>query len=266
METVAVDSNRIFRPLLWLLIAAGAFFGLAPTIAPATFASLTGFAGTDLFVYRLAGAATFAYAVGLTAGSRASWAELRIPIAATFTFNAASVFACLLTIVTGGAQPIVFVILLASILFAAGTWQLLQHPPMLAAGKARAELERPIARWIRRLFAIGVVAATVFAVGPLFLGGEFGVLVGASGHDPFVYRQAGAATLGAAVGGILVYQAHRWSAARIPALMALTFNGLSVIAAIAEILRGGPWIAYLILVAAGFTTVGMGLALWRRGR
>ncbi len=261
-----MDSNRIFRPLLWLLIAAGAFFGLAPTIAPATFASLTGFAGTDLFVYRLAGAATFAYAVGLTAGSRASWAELRIPIAATFTFNAASIFACLFSLVTGGAQPIVLLILAASVVFAIGTGQLLRQPPMIAAGKARAELERPIAPWIRRLFLIGVAAAAVFGIGPLFLGGQFGALVGATGNDPFVYRQAGAATLGAAVGGILVLQARRWSAARIPALMALTFNGLSVIAALAEILRGGPWIAYVILAAAGFTTVGMGVALWRRGR
>jgi len=64
-----VDSNRIFRPLLWLLILAGGFFGLAPFIAPATFASLTGFAGTDIFTYRLAGAATFAYAIGLMAGT-----------------------------------------------------------------------------------------------------------------------------------------------------------------------------------------------------
>ena len=64
-----MDSNRIFRPLLWLLVIAGGFFGLASFIAPVTFADLTGFAGTDLFTYRLAGAATFAYAVGLAAGT-----------------------------------------------------------------------------------------------------------------------------------------------------------------------------------------------------
>ena len=42
-----MTSSRIFRPLLWLLILACGFLGLAWTIAPATFASLTGFAGTD---------------------------------------------------------------------------------------------------------------------------------------------------------------------------------------------------------------------------
>jgi hypothetical protein len=261
-----MSSDRIFRPLLWLLIAAGAFFGLATLIAPATFATLTGFAGTDLFTYRLAGAATFAYAAGLAAGSRASWAELRIPIASTLVFNAASIFGCVLAIIAGGVQPIVFVILLASIVFTYGTAQLFREPPMLAAGKARAELERPIAQWIFYLFAIGVAAAAVFGLGPLLLGGQFGVIVGAAGNDSFVYRQAGAATLGAAAGGYLVLRSRRWSAARIPALMAVTFNGLSVIAAIIEIANGAQPVAYLILAAAAFTTVGMALALYRKGR
>ena len=106
----------------------------------------------------------------------------------------------------------------------------------------------------------------MFGLGPLLLGGQFGSLVGASGDDPFVYRQAGAATLGAAAGGILVLQSRRWSATRLPTLMAVTFNGLSLIAAIVEIIRGGPPIAWLILAAAGLTTVGMGLALARRGQ
>ena len=261
-----MDSNRIFRPLLWLLILAGGFFGLASFIAPATFASLTGFVGTDLFTYRLAGAATFAYAVGLAAGTQASWVELRIPIASTLAFNAASILACLVAINAGGTQPIVFVILLASVAFTAGTWQLLRQPPLGVAGKARAELERPIADWLVVLYVVGVAAAAVFGLAPLLLGGQFGVLVGATGDDPFVYRQAGAATLGAAVGGIMVLQSRRWSATRLPTLMAVTFNGLSVIAAIVEIIRGGPPIAWLILGAAGVTTVGMGLALARKGR
>ena len=179
-----MDSNRIFRPLLWLLIAAGGFFGLAATIAPATFASLAGFAGTDLFTYRLAGAATFAYAAGLTAGSIASWAELRIPIASTLAFNAASILACLLAIIGGGAQWLVFVILAASTLFTLGTYQLLREPPMMAAGKARAELERPIAQWLVWLFMVGVATAAAVARGPHQLGGELGPNVGANGDHP----------------------------------------------------------------------------------
>ena len=155
-----------------------------------------------------------------------------------------------MAIIAGGVQPIVFVILLASIAFTYGTAQLLRNPPMIAAGKARAELERPVAQWIYILFAIGVAAAAVFGLGPLLLGGQFGVIVGAAGNDSFVYRQAGAATLGAAVGGYLVLRSRRWSAARLPALMAVTFNGLSVIAAIIEIANGAQPVAYLILAAA----------------
>jgi hypothetical protein len=261
-----MDSTRIFRPLLWLLILACGFLGLACTIAPATFASLAGFAGTDVFAYRLAGAALFAYAAGLTAGSRASWAELRIPIASTFAFGAATMLACLVSLVSGGAQLTVVLILALAIAFTAFAGRVLREPPIAAAGKARAELERPIAPWVIGLFTVGVAAAAVFGLGPLLLGGEFGKLVGATGDDPFVYRFAGAATFGAAAGGVLVLQSRRWSAARLPALMAVTFNGLSVIAAIIEILGDGAPVAYLILAAAGLTTVGMTLALYRRGR
>lgn len=260
-------SNRIFRPLLWLVILACGFLGLAFTIAPATFAPLAGFAGTDLFTYRLAGAALFAYAAGLTAGSQASWAELRIPIASTFAFGAAAIFACLASLFAGGAPLVVVLILALAVSFTAFAGQVLRDPPITAAGKARAELERPIAPWVVGLFTVGVSAAAVFGLGPLLLGGEFGRLVGASGDDPFVYRFAGAATFGAAAGGVLVLQSRRWSAARLPALMAVTFNGLSVIAAIIELLGGRATpVAYLILAAAGLTTIGMALALARRGR
>jgi len=261
-----LDTNRWLRPLLALLIAAGAVFGLAPLLAPGTFASLTGFAGTDVFVYRLAGAATFGYAVGLLAGWRASWTELRIPIAATYVFNAASIVACLVAIAAGNAQIVVYVILLASILFTAGTGALLRWPPLGAAGPDRPELDHPLPTWLTALFAIGVAAAAVFGLGPLILGGGFGTFVGATGADAFVYRQAGAATLGAAVGGAMVLMSRRWSAARLPALMALTFNGLSVIAAKVEIASSATPVAYLILVAAGLTTIGMAAALYRGGR
>ena len=262
----SVDTSRWFKPFLGVLIAAGAFFGLAPFLAPGTFASLTGFKGTDVFVYRLAGAATFGYGVGLAAGWRAPWAELRIPIAATLVFNLGSIVACAIAIAAGSPQPVVFVILLASIVFVAGTSTLLRTPPMAGLGPDRPELDHPLAAWLTALFVIGVAAAAAFGLGPLVLGGGFGTLVGATGDDPFIYRQAGAATLGAAIGGAMVLMSRRWNAARIPSLMALTFNGLSVIAAILQIATGPTPVAYLILGAAGVTTIGMAAALSRGGR
>jgi len=265
MDTATVD--RLFRWLLLVLILAGAFFGIAPFVAPTQFATATGFAGTDVFTYRIAGAATFGYAVGLAAGFRGGWSSLRIPIAATAVFNAASVAACLVTIGAGGAQPVVYVILAASIVFAVGTGYFLARPPAWTNGPSRSASARngELAPWVIALFAIGSIAAAFFGLAALIGAGGFGRAVGASGADDFIYRQSGAATLGAAVGGLLVMLSRRWDAARLPAIMAVVFNGLSVIAAALDIGAGRP-ITYVILVAAAAVSVGMLVALVRGGR
>lgn len=259
-------SEREYRGLLALLIVAGWFFGLAPFLLPAQFATAFGFAGTDVFVYRIAGAATFGYGVGLLIGWRASWAEMRLPFLATLIFNACSIFACLAAIVAGATPWIVFVILLASILFTAGTGYFLTHPPAFL-GPSRPSGDHELAQWVVALYVIGVVAAVFFGLASLFPAGAFGKAVGATGADDFIYRQAGSATLGAGIAGFFVLRSRRWETARIPTVMALVFNGLSVIAAILEIASGGgAWIAWIILLAAGLVTVGMALALRREGR
>ena len=258
--------NRLFPVLLLLLIAAGAFFGLAPFLLPTQFASFFGFAGVDVLMYRLAGAATFAYAVGLALGYRAAWPELRVGIAATAVFNLGSLVACALAVAAGGSQWVVFVIALASILFSAACLYYYSRPPT-DRGAASAADDRPIATWITALFVIGTLSALFFGVAALFVAGSFGHSLGYPGMDDFIYRQGGAATLGAGVGGVLVLMDRRWSAARIPTVMALTFNGLSVIAVLFDIAAGTVQpIAYVILAAAALVTVGTALALYRNGR
>jgi hypothetical protein len=266
MQTASRD--RSFSGLLILLIAAGGFFGLAPLVFPTQFADVSGFAGKDVFMYRVAGAATFGYAVGLAAGFRSGWTALRIPIVATFVFNAASVVACLVAIIGGGAQPVVYLILVASVLFTASTGYFLANPPGQAASAAAESTSASpdMAPWMIGLFAIGTAAAAFFGLAALIPAGAFGHLLGYPGLDDFVYRQGGAATLGAAVGGATVLMSRRWESARIPAQMALTFNGLSVIAALLEITSGGQPIAWLILAAAGLVTVGSATAIARGGR
>jgi hypothetical protein len=267
MAAVGPHDDRLFAWLLVLLVAAGAFFGLAPLLAPGLFANLTGFAGTDVFLYRLAGAATFGYAVGLAAGLRAGWDAIRIPIASVFVFNAASILACVVAI-AAGPQPVVYVILVASIVFTGATGYYLVRPPAARVGPSTGSVASApdLGTWVTALFVVGTVAAAFFGLVPLVLGGQFGQLMGYSGNDEFVYRQGAAATLGAAVGGLLVLRSRHWAAARIPALMAATFNGLAAIAALIEIAGGGQPIAWLILAAAGVTTVGMLAALIRGGR
>ncbi|MDQ2941690.1 MAG: hypothetical protein M3R05_05820 [Chloroflexota bacterium] len=265
---MAADTHeRLFRGLLVLLIAAGGFFGLAPFLLPTQFAELGGFAGRDIFMYRIAGAATFGYAVGLAAGFRSDWAALRIPIAATAVFNAASIVACLVEIMGGRAQPVVYLILLASILFTAATGYFLARPPVTPdVPDASGSGSSAMASWVVALFAIGTVAATVFGLAALIPAGAFGSAVGYSGMDDFVYRQGGAATLGAAVGGALVLISRRWESARIPARMAITFNALSAVAAALDIASGGPPIGGLILLAATLVTIGMSVAVARGGQ
>jgi hypothetical protein len=256
-------SERTYRPLLALLIVAGWFFGLAPFLLPTQFATAFGFAGTDVFVYRIAGAATLAYGVGLLIGWRASWAEIRVPFIATFVFNLCSIVACLLAIAAGSTPLIVYVILLASILFTAGTGYFIARPPYAATGGGG---PHNLAQWVVALFVIGTAAALFFGIASWGLAGAFGRMVGATGADDFIYRQAGAATLGAGVGGAFVLLARRWETARIPTIMALVFNGLSVVAAILQMSTGTYGIAPVILAAAGVVTVGSAVALYRRGR
>jgi hypothetical protein len=258
-------ADRLFPVLVALTAIAGGFFGLAPFLAPTQFAQVFGFAGVDTFGYRIAGAASFGYAVGLAVGYRASWRELRVPIAATAVFNLGSLFACMLAIANGGAQPVVYLILVASLIFAPACLYYLWRPP---AGRAAtpADLDHPLATWVVALFAVGTLAALGFGVLTLLLGGDFGKLLGYPGMDSFVYRQGGAATLGAGIGGVMVLMNRNWATARLPALMALTFNGLAVGAAVLDILAGTAQpVTWLILAAAGLVSIGSAIALTRRG-
>ena len=259
-------SNRAFPWLLRLLIAVAAFFGLGPFLVPGLLASLGGYAGEDLLAYRLAGAATLGYAVGLAVGYRASWAELRVPITATAVFNLASIFGCLVSIGGGDAQPIVYVILPVSVVFSASCLYYLRQPPTDRVAPSSA-LDHALAPWVIALFAFGTVSALLFGFLALIPAGSFGSLAGYPGMDDFIYRQGGAATLGVGVAGVLVLLDRRWVTARIPAAMAVTFDGLAVVAVLLDIAAGTAQpVAYVILGTSGLLAAGSALALRRGGR
>jgi hypothetical protein len=266
MPVVGRTTDRIFPWLLLALIAAGAFFGLAPFLLPKQFADLTGFVGSDTLMYRIAGAATFGYGVGLAVGYRASWPALRVAMGATAAFNFSSLYACAVAISAGGTQPVVYLITLASLLFAPACLYYFWRPPGDRPA-APAEEDRPLATWVIALFVIGTASALFFGIAALFIAGPFGHTLGYPGMDDFIYRQGGAATLGAGIGGILVLRDRRWVTARIPTLMALVFNGLSVVAVLLDIYAGTVQpIAYVILAAASLVSVGTIVALRRGGR
>ncbi len=101
---------------LWVPLAGAVAFGVVPFALGGAFGALLGFPGNDSFLYRLAGAATFGYAISLFMGMRnRDWAGIRQVVIATLTFNVASIFACLAEIIAGPFNLIEYVILATSI-------------------------------------------------------------------------------------------------------------------------------------------------------
>src|SRR3954447_14606497 len=186
------DTRRWRDPFLAVVTAAGFVFGLLPLLVPTQFATTTGFLGTDTFLIRLAGCATLAYGVGLAVGFRGEWRAIRIAVAGVLVFNLASLLACAIAFAQGGATWLVYVVALTSVVFVIGTALLLRDPPLNPGEPAVGSGQPDIATWLVGLFVLGAIAAFVFGVGPLLLGGDFGRRLGYPGNDDWIYRQAGA--------------------------------------------------------------------------
>jgi len=248
---------------LWLLLplAASAFVGLSQLLLPAVLASLTGYSGNDLYVYRLSGAATFGYSVALGLALRQSnWAEMRIVVIAFFTFGLASLYACGIDIVSGLAKPVVYVVLLLTIVFVAITGILLY------THRGGAKAKPNIANWVTGFIVIASVLAATFGLLPLLVPNLFSPVFGLKGTDVFIFRQAGAAALGYAVMGIFELRSRNWLEIRWPLVMAGVFNGLSFIASLLAFFAGSPpLLAYLVAPVSLGVTIAAIIAFRRQG-
>ncbi len=254
--------SPIEKLLLVVPLLGGLFFGLLPILAQRWFAQISQVSGDDPYVYRLAGAATFGYAIALFMAIRqGEWLPARNVVIATLTFNLGSLFAIAVAIATGTATLIVYAILVASILITAITsWLLYRH-----RGMARAEGD--VARWLVRLVVLLAVVATGLGALVLLLPQLFAQLFGFLGTDGFIYRQAGAATLGYGIMGVFQLRTHAWRLWRLPSVMALVFNGLSFVVTVLALAGGErsillPVVALVSLLA----TVGTFMALKRQGK
>jgi hypothetical protein len=260
-------SSRLTNLERWLIalpLAAGVVFGLFPLLAPEQFASLTGFPGNDPFIYRLAGAATFGYAVGLALGLRqGTWAAVKLIVIAVLTFNLASLYACASEIISpstnGGAKPVVYLILATSIVFVAMTGTLLYRH------RTDAQLAPDIASWIVTFIVIATILAATFGLTPLFYP-QLNHLFGFKVTDLFLYRQAGAATLGYAVMGIFEIRSRNWQELRCPFVMAAIFNGFSFLASLLTIALGESLLLpVLVAIASLAVTIATIVALRTNG-
>ena len=250
------------RILLLLPIAGGLVFGVFPLLFGGAFGAVLGAPGNDSYVYRLAGAATLGYAVALIPGLRqGDWAPLRLVILATLTFNLASIYACLVHVVTGTANFFVYLIFGTSIAITGITlWMLNRHPHEAQTGP-------DVSVWYIRFLILGTVLSAAFGLFPLLIPSLGAKLLGFYGTDIFLIRQAGAASLGYAVMGIYGIGSGAWHELRLPLIMALVFNGFSFIASVVALFSGEPIFLTLVIGAASlFVTIVGAIAYRRNGK
>ncbi|HZQ06605.1 MAG TPA: hypothetical protein VFD70_08500 [Anaerolineae bacterium] len=254
--------SSLEKALLGIPLLGGVVFGLGPLLAQAQFAAIAGASGADAYVYHLAGAATFGYAIGLLfAILQNHWLPARMVVIATLVFNLGSLYAVAAAVINGGGTPIVYLICLTSLIIIGATvWMLNQHRGVTHGTP-------DIAPWLVYLIAfLGFVAAAVgltLIIAPVPIAQIFGY----KGTDDFLYRQGGAATLGYGVMGYYMLRSRVWSEIRLASIMSFGFNAISLVAAVLEIASGG------LLLLAGITglvaliaTLGMGAALLRHGK
>jgi hypothetical protein len=254
--------SSLERILLLLPIAGGLVFGVFPLLLGSAFGAALGFPGNDAFIYRLAGAATLGYAVALIMGIRqGDWAPVRLVVIATLAFNVASIYACLVQLMAGNNNLVIYLIVGTSIAITAITASLLNR---------HAGVERPAADvsvLYTRFSILGTVLSAVFGLGPLLLPVFPAQLLGFHGTDVFLIRQAGAASLGYALMGLYGIRSGAWQELRLPLVMALIFNGFSFIASVIALLSGEPVLISVVIGAASlfYTIVGM-MAYQRKGQ
>ena len=100
--------------VLALATASAAVFGLGPQL-PGPFASLTGYRGEDEYVYRLAGAACFGYAVmGVQEIRSLHWDDMRLPNVMALVFNGLAFLASLFEVLAGRGTLLVYLVALAA--------------------------------------------------------------------------------------------------------------------------------------------------------
>jgi hypothetical protein len=251
--------STLERGLLLLPVAGGLVFGLFPLLLGGAFGAALGFPGNDSFVYRLGGAATLGYAIALIMGLRQSdWAPLRLVVLATLTFNIASIAACVIQLLAGDTNVLVYLILGTSIVITIITaWLLNRH-----AGGEHAAADTSV--WYIRFLILGTVLSAVFGLLPLLIPTLGAKLLGFHGTDVFLIRQAGAASLGYAVMGVYGLRSGAWHELRLPLIMALVFNGFSFIASAVALLSGEPVLITVVIGAASLFVTIVGTIAYRR--
>jgi hypothetical protein len=260
----ATQLSGIERILLLVPTAGGLVFGLATLVAPVQFAQTAGATGHDPYIYQLAGAATLGYGAALLwALLGTSYARVRLLLTAVLGFNLGSLYACGVEIAGGHAQSVVYLILVASLIFVAITGTLLYTHH--SAPRPPAD----VASWLVWFLVAATVLSIPFALLPLFFPVQFGQHFGFQATDVFTYRLGGAALLGYAFLGIFEIRSRSWAEIRSAAVMVVAFNALAAIVSIGVLITApgaGKTLAPLVAGAAGVVAVATFVELLRGGK
>jgi len=117
------------------------------------------------------------------------------------------------------------------------------------------------------VLVIATLSAAFFGLAPLLLPDVGGHFFGFKATDIFIFRQAGAASLGYAVMGVFELQSRRWLELRLPVVMGTVFNGLAFLASLVAIATGElSLLVYLVAPVSLAVTVVLLVALRREGK
>jgi hypothetical protein len=223
------------RFLLFLPIPSTFIFGLGLFVIPGVLIPLLGYAGDDPYIDRIAGAATFPYAVALAlALNRGAWLESRFVVLATLVFNLAALFACAFEFAAGRAQWLVYLLVANSAgQVVAMAWLLVGHRDVPSGNPN-------IPGSAVGLMAFAMIAALGTGLIPLLFPVELGHALGYKASDVLLFRLAGGATVGYAAMAVAQLRSRHWSEMRLPVTMAMLFNGLGLIASLISLARGEP--------------------------
>lgn len=239
--------------LLFLPIPSTFFFGLGLFLVPGALIPALGYAGDDPYIDRIAGAATFPYAVALAlAITRGDWLGSRFVVLATLFFNLAALFACALEFAAGRGQWLVDLLVINSLIQVAATGSLLYRHRDARGGKPN------IPPAAIGLMAFAMAAALGTGIIPLLFPVELGHFLGYHSTDVLVFRLAGGATCGYAAMAVAQLRTRHWAEMRLPVTMAVLFNGLGLIASVISLASGEPVIlaAVVLLVTIIVTPLG----------
>ena len=256
--TAVIGPNDHRLPFIVAAIGAAGMGALL--LASTVVSGLLHWVPRDVFALQTGAAAFLAFAVGLGMDVSSN-RPTRILLAGALAGAAGTALAAAVALLgpTGGRLGLSALVAGIGIALMLG-YLLLRTPATVPSDGIR------ISRWFTWFLVWGAVASALFGFGGLVLGSTFGKLFGFAGVYDLLYRLDGGITLGIFVGSVLAVRSRWWPEVQPLVIVGFITNLLTLLGGVADATSGGGSVGlYLIMGAALFNTVGLGLGLARSG-